>query len=413
MMLSQDITCGFDGSWQKRGYTSNNGVVTVVSAENGKCIDFEIETKTCKLCSIWELKKYTHPVEYTEFHYLHHQKCQISHTGSASSMESSGVIKIFLRSEKKNNLRYTTFLGEGDSSSNSSVVAVKPYLGGAGRLTENVINILQNYYGKSIRQNIGDLYGMKKSVAAVLFHCSENCDGETCHQYCLRTKDLWCEFQADKLTGKATYKENIFIPASVCYAIKPIFTDLGSDKLLEKCLHGKTQNPNESLNQLIWKRCPKDIFIERTALSIGVASAVLNFNDGQQFLNKLFNELGMIFGINALNYVLHKETKRISKAEKQCTLKLKSRRKKLRAIQKGFCDQNETLEDSDIQKIFKVFKDVHIDILMFSITSPENKFCLSKVESNYGEIDDIAVENSLYSSIDTLTSTKDFYMSGH
>ncbi|XP_065671445.1 uncharacterized protein LOC136089405 [Hydra vulgaris] len=63
---------------------------------------------------------------------------------------------------------------------------------------------------------------------------------------------------------------------------------------------------------------------------------------------------------------------------------------------------------SRYSKDFKVSKGVHSDILMFSITSPENKFCLSKVESNYGDVGDIAVENSLYSSIDTLTSTKDF-----
>ena len=226
---SRDIMCSFDGSWQKRGFTSNNGVVSAISVESGKCIDFQIETKTCKLCSIWKLKKSTYPVEYEKFQSSHYQKCKISHTGSSSAMESSGVLKLFRRSEKKNNLRYTTYLGDGDSSSYASVVAAKPYghnveikkaecighiqkrvgtrlrnlkksskkilsdgkkLGGAGRLTENVINTLQNYYGKAIRQNIGNLYAMKKSVAAVLFHCSESYDSETRHQFCLRTKDL-------------------------------------------------------------------------------------------------------------------------------------------------------------------------------------------------------------------------------
>ena len=100
---------------------------------------------------------------------------------------------------------------------------------------------MQNYYGKAIKQNIGNFYGIIKSVAAVLFHFPENCDSETCDQFCLRTKNS-CKFQADKLTGKMTYKENICIPAAVCDAIKPIFFDLGPDKLLERCLHGKTQN---------------------------------------------------------------------------------------------------------------------------------------------------------------------------
>ena len=43
-------------------------------------------------------------------------------------------------------------------------------------LTKKPINTLQNCYGMAIRQNIGSLYEMKKSVAAVLFHCSEDID---------------------------------------------------------------------------------------------------------------------------------------------------------------------------------------------------------------------------------------------
>ena len=114
--------------------------------------------------------------------------------------------------------------------------------------------------------------------------------------------------------------------------------------LLEKCLHGKTQKPNESLNQLIWKRCPKDIFVESTALCVGVASAVLYFYNGLQFLEVLFDKLKISVDCNLHNFCLINDSKRISKTEKQCTSIMKLRRKKLRAIQKGFCDQKETLE---------------------------------------------------------------------
>ena len=56
--------------------------------------------------------------------------------------------------------------------------------------------------------------------------------------------------------------------------------NLSSDQLLTKCLHGRTQNVNEALNQLIWKKCPKDVFVERFTLEVGVFSAVINFNNG-------------------------------------------------------------------------------------------------------------------------------------
>ena len=190
-------------------------------------LDFQIETKTCKACSIWELKKHNQPEEYEIFHLSHDLVCKITHTGSAGSMESSGILKMFQRSEEKNKLRYTTFIGDGDSSSYKTVTTAKPYgddviitkgecichvqkrvgtrlrnlkkthkgllsdgkkIGGAGRLTEKVINTLQNCYGMSIRQNMNNLYGMKKPVAAVLFHYSESNDAQTRHQFCLRAK---------------------------------------------------------------------------------------------------------------------------------------------------------------------------------------------------------------------------------
>ena len=44
---------------------------------------------------------------------------------------------------------------------------------GKGRLTDKAVTTLQNYYGMAIRQNMGDLQGMRKVVGAVPYHCSE------------------------------------------------------------------------------------------------------------------------------------------------------------------------------------------------------------------------------------------------
>ena len=60
---------------------------------------------------------------------------------------------------------------------------------GAGRLTDKAINTLQNYYGMAIRNNVGDLYGMKKLVWATLFHNCDIANEKERHQFCpcLRT----------------------------------------------------------------------------------------------------------------------------------------------------------------------------------------------------------------------------------
>lgn len=43
-------------------------------------------------------------------------------------------------------------------------------VGGKGRLTDKVIDKMQNYYGKAIRENKGDLKGMQTSISAILNH---------------------------------------------------------------------------------------------------------------------------------------------------------------------------------------------------------------------------------------------------
>ena len=69
------------------------------------------------------------------------------------------------------------------------------------------------------------------------------------------------------------------MPIVIHQLIKPIFTDLSNGGLLLKCLHGKTQNANDSNNNIIWTKCPKNIYVQRNVLEIGVASAVIYFND--------------------------------------------------------------------------------------------------------------------------------------
>ena len=44
-----DIDVSFDGTWQKRGYSSLNVVVTMISRGSVKCIDNRILLKQCSM----------------------------------------------------------------------------------------------------------------------------------------------------------------------------------------------------------------------------------------------------------------------------------------------------------------------------------------------------------------------------
>ena len=55
IVIDEDILG--DGAWQKRGYSSLNGFVTIISKTNGKCIDYCILSKKCKSCEYWNAHK--------------------------------------------------------------------------------------------------------------------------------------------------------------------------------------------------------------------------------------------------------------------------------------------------------------------------------------------------------------------
>ena len=119
---------------------------------------------------------------------------------------------------------------------------------------------------------------------------------------------------------------------------------MSDDNLLQKCLHGKTQNNNESLNSLIWKGCPKDAFVDCVTLELDVASAVIAFNDGLSGIIEVFNKLNIKPRTFCKKYCGFKDEKRITQMDIKSSDSVKQRRKKLRAHRKGFqdkCEENE------------------------------------------------------------------------
>ena len=65
----------------------------------------------------------------------------------------------------------------------------KPFIG-KGRLSEKIINLLQNYYGITNRQNTKTVPEMRKAIGAVLYHCFESSSEETRHLYCPKDNAL-------------------------------------------------------------------------------------------------------------------------------------------------------------------------------------------------------------------------------
>ena len=70
----------------------------------------------------------------------------------------------------------------------------KKGMGGKGKLTNSMMDRLQNYYGIAIRDNVGNMKAMKKTIHASLMHCASSKDRDL-HQHCPDGGDSWCKFK--------------------------------------------------------------------------------------------------------------------------------------------------------------------------------------------------------------------------
>jgi len=109
----------------------------------------------------------------------------------------------------------------------------------------------------AIRQNTHSLVEMINAVyASSLYHIAST-DENPNHSMCPIGEDSWCKWQKDP----ENYNHQYGLPEPVVELLESIYEDLSDPNLHAKCLHGKTQNPNEYLNKVIWSRCPKEVWV--------------------------------------------------------------------------------------------------------------------------------------------------------
>ena len=191
-----------------RGHSSNIGVSTVIGLKTGKVMDTGARSKLCKSCEYWE-KQDQASERYQQWEACHRKKkkCTLNLKGPSGSMEGEIAKEAFSRSVELYNLRYASFIGDGDTNSFKKVFDSKPYgdvtvqklecvghvqkrmgkrlrdlkknakgrtladgksVGGRGRLTDMEIKKIQAYYGNAIRGSTNNLVGMRSAVWAFL-----------------------------------------------------------------------------------------------------------------------------------------------------------------------------------------------------------------------------------------------------
>ena len=149
------------------------------------------------------------------------------------------------------------------------------------------------------------------------------------HQYCPKGSDSWCAYQKDIVSDseKSTFedKDHHLDPAFLEF-LTPVFERLSEPKLLKRCVPGYSQNANESVNALVWQRCP--IHKQKGCISVDTAArgAALAFNEGASGCHDVLEKLSIYPGKAVIAGSKRKDSRRIKTSIQRNTEKFQRAR---------------------------------------------------------------------------------------
>lgn len=343
----KDIRVSCDGSWAKRGFTSQYGFVSVIEMTTGMCVDFVVLSKWCRVC---ESHSSDNPPEHT---------CTKNWHGSSPAMEQEGWKMLWERSVEKCKFRYVAVVSDGDSKGFAAVRNLGLYevtkeecinhvakrlgtallqvtkvekLGGKskGALTKDKVMRLANYFGKCIKQE-SNVQDMKRAIFATLRHC-QSTDANPQHSACPDGERSWCFYKRavakDLPIPKHQDNMTTYLSEKVVAKILPTYLRIATSELLEKC-KGDTQNSNESLHNVIWNELPKTKFFSLLRMMYCTYRAVVKFNLGTAAMEAAEENQGVEARI------IHEkiDKKRKANALRKAKKKEQAKNKKIRKVQ--------------------------------------------------------------------------------
>jgi len=276
-------------------------------------------------------------------------------------MEKQLIHDMFSRSVAKYNVKYISFIGDGDAKVHKHLLQNPPYVDvqikkiedvnhfskrmltrinkikrdnkgvilsdgkkftGKGRFTDNQAVKFKIYFAKAIRENRFDLDNMYRCSWATFNHRYSTND-QPMHDWCDKK---WCQYLQAQANGQSFDHSKSSIPRPCLDLIRPVFEELCSRDSLERVVQGGSQNANEAFHSLLWTMVPKHRYCSSIILRIGMGLATMVYNDGYTSLNSLFSE---IFGVSG--YYTAKCFDSLDNNRRHTALKVAQRKKRPKA----------------------------------------------------------------------------------
>ncbi|GFU31573.1 uncharacterized protein TNCV_3539581 [Trichonephila clavipes] len=250
---NSNIAVAVDGTWHKRGYSSLNGVVCATSVETKRLSTLKLSQNIVLHVRRSETSR---KACYTQYlgdgdskGFLTIKEANVYGVTEVEKLECVGHVQKRMGTRMRNILKMSKGIKLSDGKN----------ISGRGRLTLKELDSIQHYYGLAIRKNLSYVEDMKRAIWAIYFHKLSTEDNPQ-HALCPLGEDSWCGYNRSIVTGEF-YIQKYSLPESILLKVKKVFRDLTVNDLLKKCLHGRTQNPNENFNKCIWERIPKTVFV--------------------------------------------------------------------------------------------------------------------------------------------------------
>ena len=125
------------------------------------------------------------------------------------------------------------------------------------------------------------------------------------------------------------------IQPEVLEHMEPVFERLSDEDLLERLQRGDTQNSNEALHSLIWRRCPKGVFASHEIIRFSTSLAVIQRNVGSIGLSYVLHSLGILETAVSERLLAKLDVKKENQLLRTRSVEYKRRRQVLRGKKRG------------------------------------------------------------------------------
>ena len=211
-------------------------------------------------------------------------------------MEVDSVKEMFSRSEENFGVKYSNYIGDGDSATFKAILDLKPY---------------------------GDELTVVKS------ECIFSTKEEPNHECCPTGPESWCKWQKAVALNRDSTLEDLtpLLGQEMKEHLLPIYENLSREDLLERCLGDHTQNANESFNSTIWRLTPKHLHSGQKIIELSACIAAGVFNEGYNSILRLMNQLDIVVGNQALNFAKNTDEARVTRQNRMSQSETKAARK--------------------------------------------------------------------------------------